>query len=772
MTMPVVGSSADARLPSAEARVQTEMTLQLVGYLGGESRAVFVQGNPSASSGQVYAYAALGQELAVLNIVNPAQPTRVGSLVLSDAIYQVQVVGNYAYLLGERNTAAHLWVVNVSNPVQPTQVAKYDLARGIAHGEQTNALYISGNYGYVVSQGNVFSGLRIINLSNPSAPTQVGTLKTNPFRAQRIFVAGQYAYLTGDEGLANTNRLRVVDVSQPNAPQVVGSLSLAGWIMGLHVSGNYAYLADYTSGRLRVVDISNPAQPLEVGSVAVFLGTPDDGAWDVFVSGNYAYVSGVARSGNSKWGGVEIVDVSDPANRLGMVGGYATSALTDPWDIFVSGSHAFLAAGESGLWTINVSDPAHPTQAGRYRVLENPRGVAVSGTPAAFPATRRVSVPAYAYVADWGMKVVDITNGAAPTIVGVYDAPPPLTAGGKVAVSGAYAYLTNPKGWLRVINVSQPSSPSAVGRYDPPGNSREVDVAGNYAYLADANLRVVNISNPANPTQVGSFDASGGASSVAVSGNYAYLGGGGLRVVNISDPANPAQVGSTLTTWSTSDVAVSGSYAYLAGSYAGLRVVDVSNPANPSQVGSALLNSDSGSIAVSGNYAFVIAGNELRVLDISNPSTPVELFTFTTPLWPVDVHASGEYVYVTGNGMFILRLVPLALQAAPTSLVFMAQVGGANPAPRSVSITSNGRALNWTAGENPAVGWLNIAPSSGTTSSSVTVTPNIAGLGIGQYQTQLVVQANDPVQGSPQTIPITLLVVQTLNNLYLPLVLR
>ncbi len=531
MTMPVVGSSADARLPSAEARVQTEMTLQLVGYLGGESRAVFVQGNPSASSGQVYAYAALGQELAVLNIVNPAQPTRVGSLVLSDAIYQVQVVGNYAYLLGERNTAAHLWVVNVSNPVQPTQVAKYDLARGIAHGEQTNALYISGNYGYVVSQGNVFSGLRIINLSNPSAPTQVGTLKTNPFRAQRIFVAGQYAYLTGDEGLANTNRLRVVDVSQPNAPQVVGSLSLAGWIMGLHVSGNYAY-------------------------------------------------------------------------------------------------------------------------------------------------------------------------------------------------------------------------------------------------LADANLRVVNISNPANPTLFGSFDASGTASSVVVSGNYAYLGGSGLRVLNIANPANPTQVGSTLTTWSTSDVAVSGSYAYLAGSYAGLRVVDVSNPANPSQVGSALLNSDSGSIAVSGNYAFVIAGNELRVLDISNPSTPVELFTFTTPLWPVDVHASGEYVYVTGNGMFILRLVPLALQAAPTSLVFMAQVGGANPAPRSVSITSNGRALNWTAGENPAVGWLNIAPSSGTTSSSVTVTPNIAGLGIGQYQTQLVVQANDPVQGSPQTIPITLLVVQTLNNLYLPLVLR
>jgi len=766
------GAPPDAFPQSAQAAAPIEMTLQLVGYLGGESRAVCVQGN--------YAYAALGQELAVLNIASPAQPIRVGSLVFPDAMYQVQVVGNYAYLLGMRNTAAHLWVVNVSNPAQPTQAAKYDLAPGIAHGEQTTALYISGNYGYVTSEGSTFSGLRVLNLSNPSAPTFMGALNTNPLRPNRIFVAGQYAYLTGDAGASDSNGLRVVNVAQPAAPQPVGSLGLAGFISGIFVSGNYAFLTDYDLGKLRAVNISNPTQPQEVMSVDVFLGTPYETS-DIFISGNYAYIAGAARSGSQIWGGVEIRNVSDPANQLSLVGGYATSAIHDPLDVFFAGNHVFLAAGGDGLWTINVSDPAHPTLAGRARVLEDPEGVCVSGNPSLVPERRansnRASAPAlrlgsgqaYAYIADWGLKVVDITNGALPAIVGVYTASPPIVAGGLVDVSGAHVYLTNQQGWLRVLDVSQPNSPSVVGQYN--GGASDLDVVGNYAYLVDGNLRVVDISIPANPTQIGSFNASGSAAAVAVSGNYAYLGGysSGLRVLNVSDPANPTQASSMLTPLSVYDVVVSGAYAYLTTNN-DLRVVDVSNPASPTQVGSTLPYSTIN--AVSGNYGFGITQSGLKIWDLSNPISPTVLFTYTTPTLLNGVHANGEYVYATGDGMFILRLAPLALQATPTALTFMAQVGGANPTPRGVSVTSNGRALNWSANINPAAGWLSVAPTSGVTSSNITITPNIAGLPIGQYQTQLVVQASDSVQGNPQTIPITLLVVQTLNNLNLPLILR
>ena len=47
----------------------------------------------------------------------------------------------------------------------------------------------------------------------------------------------------------------------------------------------------------------------------------------------------------------------------------------------------------------------------------------------------------------------------------------------------------------------------------------------NYAYVADgwSGFRIINISNPASPTEVGYHDTPGYANGVYVSGNYAYV---------------------------------------------------------------------------------------------------------------------------------------------------------------------------------------------------------------------------------------------------------
>jgi hypothetical protein len=52
-----------------------------------------------------------------------------------------------------------------------------------------------------------------------------------------------------------------------------------------------------------------------------------------------------------------------------------------------------------------------------------------------------------------------------------------------------------------------------------------VAVAGNYAYVADglAGLQVIDVSNPANCVRVGGHDTSGAAYDVEISGNYAYV---------------------------------------------------------------------------------------------------------------------------------------------------------------------------------------------------------------------------------------------------------
>ena len=129
-----------------------------------------------------------------------------------------------------------------------------------------------------------------------------------------------------------------------------------------------------------------------------------------------------------------------------------------------------------------------------------------------------------------------------------------------------------------------------VGSCATQGLAIGVAVSGSYAYVADtdAGLRVIDISNPASPTEVASCDTPGSAWGVAVSGSYAYVADtdSGLRIIDISNPASPTEVGSCDTAGYVWDVAVSGSYAYVADDTYGLRVIDISNPALPTEAGS------------------------------------------------------------------------------------------------------------------------------------------------------------------------------------------
>ncbi len=81
----------------------------------------------------------------------------------------------------------------------------------------------------------------------------------------------------------------------------VGYYDTPGYAYNVFVSGNYAYVADGRAG-LSVIDISNPFSTQEVG----YYDTPGP-AKDVFVSGNYVYVA------NGK-AGLRIIDISHPSS--------------------------------------------------------------------------------------------------------------------------------------------------------------------------------------------------------------------------------------------------------------------------------------------------------------------------------------------------------------------------------------------------------------------------------------------------------------------------
>jgi hypothetical protein len=203
------------------------------------------------------------------------------------------------------------------------------------------------------------------------------------------------------------------------------------------------------------------------------------------------------------------------------------------------------------------------------------RGVAVSGS--------------HAYVADGGsgLQVVDVSNPASPQIVGAADPP---GAARDVAVSGRHVYVASGSMGFYVVDVSNPAIPRIMGGADTPDRAWGVALSGDYAYVADrsSGLQVVDISTPASPRLVGGADTPGQTWGVAVSGSYAYVANDlrGLKVANLYNPASPRFVGGVNTPGEARGVAVSESYAYIADYTSGLQIVPAQCevPVTPSQM--------------------------------------------------------------------------------------------------------------------------------------------------------------------------------------------
>jgi len=99
--------------------------------------------------------------------------------------------------------------------------------------------------------------------------------------------------------VGNGTCMDVLDVSNPDTAIFTGRVITESIVSGIHVSGDYAYIANWSDG-LRVIDLSNPQDPQEVDSI------PFEGqCWGVSVFGDFAYV------GNDTLG-MRIVDISDP----------------------------------------------------------------------------------------------------------------------------------------------------------------------------------------------------------------------------------------------------------------------------------------------------------------------------------------------------------------------------------------------------------------------------------------------------------------------------
>ncbi|WP_347246299.1 hypothetical protein [Thermogutta sp.] len=489
-----------------------------------------------------YAYVASGKGLHIFDI-SGSVPRRVAVYLPEAWIDGVTIVGTYAYITG---MDALLRILDISSPSEPRLIGAITDEGGLE-------VAVYGNHAYVAS----YEGLWVVNLSDPAHPWREGNVQF--FIVSGVAVNYPYVYVVGrvaGEGRSQPG-LSVVNVSDPQSPWVVGSIVTSEDVVDVVYSNNLAYMADGSAG-LRIVSFPTPAFPQEVGHY-------DTVGWanSVAVSGTRAYVADSDR-------GLRVIDVSSPTNPR-EVGFYESIGV--PVGVVTNGQYAYVASGGRGMCVVNVSDPASPRAEGCIDTPGQAYGVAITST--------------LAIVVDRGsgVEMVDVSVPQAPRQIGFARFP---AYGRCVTVRGNYAYVGGPAG-AGILDISNPAAPRLVG-WARGSDIVGIAVSGNYAYLADYGwgIRVVDISNPISPTEVALYTpAYRVVFDVVTSGNYAYVTASSNRdeiwVLDVSDPANPQAVMTYTLSAMASDLAIAGPLLYATGGNK-VAVINISDPHSPREV--------------------------------------------------------------------------------------------------------------------------------------------------------------------------------------------
>jgi hypothetical protein len=274
-------------------------------------------------------------------------------------------------------------------------------------------------------------------------------------------------------------------------------------------------------------------------------------------------------------------------------------------------------------------------------------------------------------------------------------------------VAGRYAYTIHggdaDDSRLRIVDVSNPKSPTIVSALFTSTGLQDVKVVGKYAYIVDSTndeLTIVDISNPTTPVEVGSIPLGGDASTLDVVGRYAYIVetvDDTLTIVDVSRPTNPSVVGTLAITSlaGPATISVQEMFAYIIDDGTDkLHVVDISNPASPILVSATSMGTNPEAMFMSGRYVYTFTSGDgvFKVFDVKNPASPSQVgsITMTSGDDTMAMYGAGRYIYLTSNNRDVLDIIDVSSPTAPF-LANRFSITGLNVQPRSM--VASGRYL-------------------------------------------------------------------------------
>jgi hypothetical protein len=455
--------------------------------------------------------------LVVLDASNPLAPVYVstlGSVYDFDAmaVYGSQLLTSGTSFIGDRNVN----VVDVSIPAAPTLAGHTSL-------DGFTVLRAVLTDGYAIGVGN---DLMVYDLHDPANIMQV--FDTSIDQATQAIRNGNVLYLVGASGI------QVWDFTTPSAPSLLRTVAMDAFAPDQAAATSFGPLILTHTDRGILLGVADPLNPVLKATFMLPFGvSAHAGGFDA----THAYF---AEEGY----GLAALDTM----TLASIGRYDANlpfdlAQRDMEDVSIDNGRAYLAAWGYGVLIADLSNPASPIALGGF----------------AFPFASTIEAHGnrvYAASATNGgiFKIIDVSNPANPQELGelatsqTYD----------LTVRSNYAYLVDGAdfgdGGLRVVDVSAPATPTLVGQYTDCAYADGVDVSadGNTTYIAcsDGSLRIVDTSNKASPTLLGSITLPGNsilpgynvAHAVIVVGSTAYVGHEyGVDEIDISNPQSPQQ---------------------------------------------------------------------------------------------------------------------------------------------------------------------------------------------------------------------------------------
>lgn len=314
--------------------------------------AAFAEARRLAVDGSLAYVAAGSGGLRVIDWSNPAAPREVGAYDTAGGYSSsVVVTGTTACVATYLSGGGRIHLVDVAVPTQPLRLSTVQVAP-----TDYRHLAVRGTVLYVVDE----AGLRLLDISDPSQPVNLGQVRTDQENESSVEVAlsGRLAFLA----VARSGMV-VIDVSDPSHPLRVGAYQTGRFVHGVAAAGERAYVLYGEDG----IDVVQVVPELPGGVSLTRLGYWDTpgAATSLSLDGSLAYVA-------DDGGGVQVVDVSD-ASQPAVLARVDTPG--QAWQAVVAGDYVLVADGEGGLLILQrqasgLPVRGAPTAAGR-RVAGN-----------------------------------------------------------------------------------------------------------------------------------------------------------------------------------------------------------------------------------------------------------------------------------------------------------------------------------------------------------------------------------------------------------------